>query len=217
MLKKLREPVNGLTHFFTAIAALIGLIILLIVGWGSLTKAIALSIYGLSLVLLFAASAAYHMVKARPSVLQTLRKLDHSAIYLLIAGTYTPFCVIMFDGFWKWGMLAIIWSLAVIGIVVKIFIINAPRWLNAGIYLVMGWLCFAAIGEMLRVLPPWALTWLLIGGITYTLGAVVYITKTMNFWPGKFGFHEVWHIFVILAALAHFIAIAFFIAPVQGI
>jgi hemolysin III len=123
----------------------------------------------------------------------------------------------MFHGFWKWGMLAIIWSLAAIGIVVKIFIIHAPRWLNAGIYIVMGWLCVAAIGEMLRVLPPWALTWLLIGGITYTLGAVIYITRIMNFWPGKFGFHEVWHIFVILGALAHFIAIAFFIAPVAGI
>ena len=217
MIKKLREPVNGLTHFFAAIVALIGLVILLIVGWGSLDKTLALTVYGISLVLLFAASAAYHMVKANPRVLEILRKLDHSAIYLLIAGTYTPFCTIMFDGFWKWGMLAIIWSLALIGIVVKIFIINAPRWLNAGIYLVMGWLCIAAIGEMLRVLPPWALTWLLIGGVIYTLGAIVYITKTMNFWPGKFGFHEVWHIFVILGALAHFIAIAFFIAPVQGI
>jgi hemolysin III len=99
MLKKLREPVNGLTHFFAAIAALIGLVVLLIVGWGSLSKTVALTIYGVSLVLLFAASAAYHMVKARPRVLQTLRKLDHSAIYLLIAGTYTPFCAIMFDGF----------------------------------------------------------------------------------------------------------------------
>lgn len=217
MLKKLREPVNGLTHFFAALAALIGLILLLILGWGSLSKTVALGVYGLSLVLLFAASAAYHMVQARPRSLQILRKLDHSAIYLLIAGTYTPFCVLMFEGFWKWGMLVIIWSLALVGIVVKIFIINSPRWLNAGIYILMGWLCVAAMGEMLRVLPPWALTWLMIGGITYTLGAVVYITKTMNFWPGKFGFHEVWHIFVILAALAHFIAIAFFIAPVQGI
>lgn len=114
-------------------------------------------------------------------------------------------------------MLAIIWSLALVGIVVKIFIINAPRWLNAGIYIVMGWLCIAAVGEMLRVLPPWALTWLIIGGVVYTFGAVVYITKIMNFWPGKFGFHEVWHIFVILGALAHFIAIAFFVAPVKGI
>lgn len=214
MLKKLREPVNGLTHFFSAIAALIGSIILLVLGWGNLGKAVALMVYGVSLVLLFAASAAYHMVKARPAVLQFLRKLDHSAIYLLIAGTYTPFCTIMFQGFWKWGMLAIIWSLAVIGIVVKIFLINSPRWLNAGIYILMGWLCIAAIGEMLRVLPPWSLTWLLVGGITYTLGAVVYITKIMDFWPGKFGFHEVWHIFVIVAALAHFIAIAFFVAPV---
>jgi len=114
-------------------------------------------------------------------------------------------------------MLGLIWSLAVIGIVVKIFIIRAPRWLNAGIYIVMGWLGIAAIGEMLRVLPPWALTWLLIGGLTYTLGAIVYITRAMNFCPGKFGFHEVWHIFVILGALAHFIAIAFFIAPANGI
>lgn len=217
MFKKLREPVNGLTHFFAAIAALVGLVILLFVGWGSVSKAVALTVYGLSLVLLFAASAAYHMVHAKPAVLQLLRKLDHSAIYLLIAGTYTPFCALMFEGFWKWGLLAIIWSLAGIGIVVKLFVIHSPRWLNAGIYIVMGWLCVAAIGEMLRVLPAWALTWLLVGGLTYTLGAVVYITKTMNFWPGKFGFHEVWHIFVILGALAHFIAIAFFIAPIQGV
>lgn len=217
MLKKLREPVNGLTHFFAAIAALIGSVILLAVGWGSLGKTLALTIYSLSLVLLFAASAAYHMVSGNPKVLQTLRKLDHSAIYLLIAGTYTPFCAIMFNGFWKWGMLAIIWSLALVGIVVKMFIINSPRWLNAGIYILMGWLCVAAIGEMLRVLPPGALTWLVVGGVTYTLGAVVYITKTMNFWPGKFGFHEIWHIFVILAALAHFISIAFFVAPMNEI
>ena len=216
MFKNLREPVNGLTHFFAAIAALIGMVILIIVGRGSLDRTIALTIYGVSLVLLFAASAAYHMIKARPKVLEILRKLDHSAIYLLIAGTYTPFCTIMFDGFWKWGMLTIIWSLALIGIVVKIFIVNAPRWLNAGIYIVMGWLCIAAIGEMLRVLPPWALTWLVVGGVLYTLGAVVYITKILNFWPGKFGFHEVWHIFVILGALAHFIAIAFLIAPAHG-
>jgi hemolysin III len=136
-----------------------------------------------------------------------LRKIDHSAIYLLIAGTYTPFCINAFNGFWKWGLLGIIWSLALIGITVKIFIIRAPRWLNAGIYVAMGWLCLAAIGEMISALPVWVLAWLLIGGITYTLGAVVYITKIFNFAPGIFGFHEVWHIFVLLAAIAHFIAV----------
>jgi hemolysin III len=214
IFSKLREPVNGLTHFFAAIIAIIGLVVLLMLGWQSLSKLISFSIYGISLILLFAASAAYHLVKARPRVLGILRKLDHAAIFLLIAGTYTPFCLVMFSGFWKWGLLSIIWSLAIIGILVKMFIINAPRWLSAGVYIIMGWLCLAAVGEMLRVLPPGALAWLIAGGVTYTLGAVIYITKTMNFLPGKFGFHEVWHIFVILGALAHFIAIAVYVAPV---
>jgi hemolysin III len=210
---KFREPVNGLTHFFAALAAAAGTIALLIVSWGKWGKTIPLSIYGLTLILLFAASATYHLVKARPEVIATLRKLDHAAIYLLIAGTYTPFCAIMFTGFWRWGMLALIWSLAIVGILVKMFIMNAPRWLSAGIYIVMGWLALAAIGEMMRVLPLGALSWLIAGGIIYTLGAIVYITKILNFVPGKFGFHEVWHIFVILGALAHFLAIFLYIAP----
>ncbi|MBI1795296.1 MAG: hemolysin III family protein [Chloroflexi bacterium] len=213
MINKLREPVNGLTHFFAAIIAAVGLIALIVIGWNSLVKEVSLSIYGASLILLFAASAAYHMVKAGPKVIAVFRKLDHAAIYLLIAGTYTPISAIMFTGFWKWGLLAIVWSLAVIGIVVKMFIIKAPRWITAGVYLVMGWLSLAAIGEMLRVLPVGALVWLITGGVIYTLGAIVYITKKLDFVPGVFGFHEVWHIFVILAALAHFIAIAVYIAP----
>ena len=213
MLKKLREPVNGLTHFFAAIFAAVGLIVLIMLGWKNILKEISFSVYGTSLILLFAASATYHMVRAKPKIIESLRKLDHSAIYLLIAGTYTPFCVVMFKGFWQWGLLAIIWSLAIIGIIVKMFVIRAPRWLTAGVYVVMGWLCIAAIGEMLKVLPAGALAWLIAGGVIYTLGAIIYITKTLDFLPGKFGFHEVWHIFVILGALAHFIAIAAYVAP----
>jgi hemolysin III len=207
LFRKLREPVNGLTHLGAALAAKIGLVVLLILGWGSLAKVISLGVYGLTLVLLFAASAAYHLVRARPGVIEWLRKLDHAAIYLLIAGTYTPFCALMFTGFWKWGMLAIVWALAGVGITVKMFIVRAPRWLNAGVYLLMGWLCLAAAGEMLKVLPVGALAWLAAGGVIYTLGAVVYITKALNFFPGRFGFHEVWHIFVILGALAHYAAV----------
>ncbi len=207
MLKKLREPVNSLTHWVGALLALIGLIALLILGWGTPAKVISLVIYGASLVFLFSASATYHMVQVKDKALEIFRKIDHAAIYFLIAGTYTPFCVNAFDGFWKWGMLTIIWSLALIGIVVKVFIIRAPRWLNAGIYLVMGWLSVAAAGQMLAVLPAWVLTWMIIGGVTYTLGAIVYITKIFDFVPGVFGFHEVWHIFVLLAAAAHFVAV----------
>ena len=191
MLKKLREPVNSLTHWAGAILALIGLVALLIVGWGRPAKDISLLIYGVSLIFLFSASATYHMVQVKDKALEIFRKIDHAAIYFLIAGTYTPFCINAFTGFWKWGMLIIIWSLAIIGIGVKVFIIRAPRWLNAGIYIIMGWLCVGASGQLLAALPAWVLVWLIIGGVIYTLGAIVYITKIFNFIPGVFGFHEV--------------------------
>jgi len=208
MIKKLREPVNSLTHWVGAALALVGLVTLLIVGWSTPAKVISLTVYGLSLIAMFSASAAtYHMVRVKDKALEIFRKVDHSAIYLLIAGTYTPFCVNAFEGFWKWGMLSIIWSLALIGIIVKVFYIRAPRWLNTGIYLVMGWLCVGAAGQMLAVLPVWVFGWLIAGGVIYTLGAVVYATKIFNFKPGVFGFHEVWHIFVMLAAAAHFVAV----------
>ncbi len=207
MFKFFREPVNSLTHWGGAILALAGLIALLIIGWSTPAKIISLTIYGVSLIFLFSASATYHMVRVKDKALEIFRKVDHAAIYVLIAGTYTPFCVNAFEGFWKWGMLSIIWSLAVIGIVVKIFYIKSPRWLSAGIYVIMGWISVSAAGQMLSALPTWVFAWLLAGGIIYTLGAVVYATKIFNFKPGVFGFHEVWHIFVLLAAAAHYVAV----------
>jgi len=207
MLKKLREPVNSLTHWGGAILALIGLIALLIVGWDTPAKIISFAIYGVSLIFMFSASATYHMVRVKDKALEVFRKVDHAAIFVLIAGTYTPFCVNAFEGFWKWGMLTIIWSLALIGIVVKTFYIGAPRWLNAGIYVLMGWISVAAAGQMLAALPTWVFAWLIAGGVIYTLGAVVYATKIFNFKPGVFGFHEVWHIFVLIAAAAHYVAV----------
>lgn len=205
-MKRLREPVNSLTHWAGAALALGGLIALVVLGWSSPTKVISFSIYGLTLVAMFSASATYHMVQVKEKALEVFRKLDHSAIYLLIAGTYTPFCMIVFTGFWRWGLLAIIWSLAFLGIAVKIIVIRAPRWVTAGIYILMGWLCVAALGQI-ALLPAWVLAWMIAGGVIYTLGAVVYITKIFNFKPGVFGFHEVWHIFVMLAAAAHFLAV----------
>jgi hemolysin III len=209
---RFRHPVSGLTHLFTAIVAVGGWIVLLVISRGETGKTVALSIYGLSLVLMFGCSAAYHLIKAGPRGFILLRKLDHSAIYLLIAGSYTPICWLRLAGFWKWGLLAIIWVLAFIGIGVKIFIINAPRWLTAGNYVVMGWLALLAVRPMLAALSSGALFWLAAGGIIYTLGAVIYILQKPDFVPGVFGFHELWHLFVILAALAHYIAIAGYIA-----
>jgi hemolysin III len=176
-------------------------------------KTAALSVYGASLTLLFAISAAYHLVDAGPKIIARLRKLDHAAIFLLIAGTYTPICAIMFTGFWRWGMLAIVWSLAVIGMIAKTSMMGAPRRLTAGIYVLMGWLPLLSIRELLRMLPAGALIGIGIGGVIYTLGAAVYITKRLDYFPDRFGFHAVWHVFVILGALAHFITIAVYIAP----
>jgi hemolysin III len=212
-MSKLREPVNGLTHLISGGLALVGLVVLLVLGWGNPGKVISLSIYGISLALLFFASGIYHSVQANPTAMMRLRKFDHAAIYLLIAGTYTPICFNMFTGFWKWGMLGIVWGLAIVGIGVKIFFINAPRWASTAVYVIMGWLALLGVREMLAALPPGALIWLAAGGVIFTLGAVVYITKTMNFKPGVFGFHEVWHLFVIFGALAHFVMIAVYIAP----
>lgn len=213
LILRAREPVNGLSHLAAAIVAAVGLIALLVIGHSSIGKEVSLLIYGVTLILLFSASATYHLVSARPQVIAVLRKLDHAAIYLLIAGTYTPFCYNMFSGFWRWGLLSIVWGLALTGIGIKIFAMGAPRWLNTAIYVILGWLIIFGFQELLARLPVGAVIWLLTGGILYTLGAVVYATKILDFVPGKFGFHEIWHIFVILGALAQFLAVILYVAP----
>jgi hemolysin III len=209
---KLREPVNGLSHLAAAAAALIGLGVLLLLGREEPQKMVSLLIYGLSLVLMFSASAAYHLLWSGHKLNGFLRRLDHSAIYLLIAGTYTPICLHFFSGFWREQLLWIIWSMAGTGILLKVFIVNTPRWITAGIYLIMGWMAVAGIQEIMRQLPTAALTWLFLGGLFYTVGALVYILKKPDFFPGVFGFHEVWHIFVILGSASHFILILLFVA-----
>lgn len=211
-VEKFRNPISGLTHLASAAAAFIGLICLLVLSPNEPIRQISLLIYGLCLICLFSASAVYHLIRSSDQVILKLRKFDHSAIYLLIAGTYTPICLNFFTGFWRWGLLALIWTMALVGIGIKLFIINAPRWVTAGIYLVMGWTCILAVKEMLATMPVFALIWLAAGGLFYTFGAVMYILKKPDPFPGWFGFHEIWHIFVMLGALCHFILISHFIA-----
>jgi hemolysin III len=210
LVHKFRQPFSGLSHLIGAVLSLFGLVYLLVQGWNAPIKEISYAIYGISLILMFSASAAYHLTNSSEQVLLILRKLDHTAIYLLIAGTYTPMCLIFFTGFWKSGLLAIIWGLAFVGIIVKLFVIKAPRWVTAGIYLIMGWLCVMAVGEMIRTMPAGAISWLFVGGLFYSIGAIIYITKKLDFVPGVFGFHEVWHIFVLLGAFSHYILIALY-------
>jgi hemolysin III len=211
-MQKFRDPVSGLTHLGAALTAALGLVGLLIAAQGQMVKEIAFLVYGLSLVLMFSASAVYHLIKAGPKTLAVLRKVDHSAIYLLIAGTYTPICLSFFTGFWRWGLLAIIWAIALVGVGVKIFIIHAPRWVTAGVYLVMGWLSVFAVSEIQRTMSGAAIAWLVTGGVMFSIGAVIYARKKPDPHPQVFGFHEIWHIFVILGCLSHFILVAGYIA-----
>ncbi len=213
MLTHLREPVSGLTHYFAAIAAVIGLVVLILLAADDATRQRTLLVYGASLVLMLIASASYHLIQDRPARMRFLRKLDHSAIYIFIAGTYTPICTIRFEGFWQWGMPAVVWALAIAGTLVKLFVIRGPRWLTAGLYLVLGWLSVLALREIVQVLPPGGVFWLVAGGVVFTLGAVVYITKILDFAPGVFGFHEAWHLFVLGGSLCHYILIAVYVAP----
>lgn len=213
MLWKLREPVNGLSHLVAAAAAAAGLAVLLYLGRGNAPKQLSLLVYAVSLVLMFSASATYHLVSGGPRMTLWLRKLDHSAIYLLIAGTYTPICLQFLTGWWQWGVITVVWSMALIGIIVKMFVIRAPRWITAAVYLLMGWLSLFAIPELLRSMPVDALVGIGVGGILFTVGAVVYVAKKPNWIPGVLGFHELWHVFVILGCLSHFIVIATFVAP----
>lgn len=212
MLRNLREPVNGLMHLAAAVAAAAGLGLLIALAWPNASKLAPLGLYGLTLILMFSASAAYHLAQASPRALLVLRKLDHTAIYLLIAGAYTPICLHYFTGFWGAGMVAVIWALALIGIAVKLCVIRAPRWVTAGIYLLMGWLSLAGVREIVTTLPPAALIWLFLGGLFFTGGAVIYILKRPNPWPRALGFHALWHIFVILGAASHYVVIAAYVA-----
>jgi hemolysin III len=210
---RFREPVNGLTHLVAAAVAVIGTIVLAWLSRDDPAKLASLCLYGVTLILMFSSSAIYHMTEAGPRATLFLRKLDHSAIYLLIAGTYTPICLHYFTGFWRVGFLAIIWALGLIGIAVKLLVINAPRWLTAGVYLLMGWLAIAGVGEILSQMPAGAIAWLLAGGMFFTGGAVVYMLKKPDPFPGVFGFHEIWHIFVILGAYSHFALMLIYITP----
>lgn len=212
MLSKFRDPISGSIHLFSSVLAFVGLILMLAASRGQALKIISVAIYGISLVTLFSASAIYHLTTASDITTGRLRKFDHAAIYVLIAGTYTPICINYFSGWLRWGFLALIWGIALAGVIVKLFIINAPRWVTAGVYLVMGWMAVLVIKPMLATMPAGALWWMLAGGLVYSVGAIIYITKKLDFIPGVFGFHEVWHVFVSLAAFCHFVMIYRYVA-----
>ncbi len=207
MVRKFRDPGSGLSHLIGAVLSVIGLVVLLIttIPQGDVWKIASFAVFGASLILLYTTSAVYHIINASEKIIAFLRKLDHSMIYVLIAGTYTPICLTLLRGQTGYILLSLIWGLALAGILLQTLLIKVPRFVYTAIYIFMGWLVIFAFSPLLASTSWRAVSWLLAGGILYTLGAYIYARKKPNFIPGWLGFHELFHIFVILGSISHFI------------
>lgn len=203
---RFREPVSGLTHLLGLIASLLGLIFLVYTANKHSTTwhIVSFSIFGASLILLYTASSIYHLLPVSEKWIKVLRRLDHIMIYVLIAGTYTPVCLIPLRGTWGWSLLGSIWFLAFLGIFFKIFWLHAPRWVSTSIYIFMGWVIIIAFLPLIRSIPTTGLIWLVVGGLLYTAGAVIYGTKRPQISLKWFGFHEIFHLFVLGGSFSHF-------------
>jgi hemolysin III len=200
------ERFNAWTHLLGALAALTGAIWLIVAAAtsGDLLKTAAVAVYGLTLVMLYSISTVYHSVRGR--LKRVLRKLDHLSIYLLIAGSYTPFCLISLRGAWGWSLFGIVWTLAVIGMLQEIKPRSEARVLSLVIYAVMGWIVLVAIQPLLAALGLAGFLWLAAGGLFYTVGIVFYVfDERFRHW------HGIWHLFVLAGSLCHFIAILFYV------
>lgn len=206
----LREPVNGFTHLAGAILSFAGLLALVIKTalQGHSTVALtAVIIFGISMILLYAASATYHLVVSSDKVISFLRRLDHSMIFLLIAGSYTPFCLIALEGTTGWVLFSIIITIAIIGISFKLIWFNCPRWLSTSIYVIMGWIAVFLMGPLKESLSSQGLSLLIMGGVFYTIGAIIYATKPKFLKSKYLGFHEIFHIFIMFGTLTHFLCV----------
>ncbi|HOH89328.1 MAG TPA: hemolysin III family protein [Bacillota bacterium] len=206
MKMKVRDPFSGFSHLAGAILSVAGLCLLVRYASvnGTVWHIVSFSIFGASLILLYTASSIYHLLSVSEKSIRVLRKIDHMMIYILIAGTYTPVCLIPLRGGWGWSLLISIWSIAMAGIVLKVLWFNAPRWLYTLFYLLMGWLIVIAFVPLVRTMPIAAMLWLIAGGLLYTVGAVIYGTKWPKLKSKVFGFHEMFHIFVLYGSFCHF-------------
>ena len=210
----MREPINGLTHLGGAVFAFVGLLALVIkasLERGAPLAIVAAIIFGVSMMALYAVSATYHMVLASDRAIAIWRRLDHSMIYLLIAGSYAPFCLVSLNGPTGWVLFSIVMLIAVSGITFKLVWFNSPRWLSTTLYIGMGWIMVFAITPLAQVLSPLGIGLLFLGGIFYTIGGIIYGLKPRILSFKHLGFHEIFHIFVLLGSLAHFLCVYFFV------
>lgn len=217
MKLKLKDPGSAITHGIAMLLAIAETAPLIIKAarQPDTLHITALSIFILSMILLYAASTIYHSVDSTEKVNRRLRKLDHMMIFIMIAGSYTPVCLIALHNRIGYILCALVWGIAILGIILKGLWINCPKWLSSVLYISMGWLCVLAFVPIFHALPRAGFDWLLAGGIIYTIGGVIYALKLpiFNSRHKNFGSHEIFHVFIMLGSLCHFIVMYFFIAP----
>lgn len=213
---KLKDPGSSITHFIGMLMALFAATPLLIRASTNpdYVHVVSLAIFILSMILLYGASATYHALDLSEKANRILRKLDHMMIFVLIAGSYTPVCLIVLGGSLGYTLLAVVWGIALLGMTLKACWITCPKWFSSLIYIAMGWVCLAVFGPLWNVLPHAAFGWLLAGGIIYTIGGVIYALKLPIF-NGRhefFGSHEIFHLFVMGGSICHFIFMFLYVA-----
>ena len=214
MYKKFREPINSITHLSGALLSLIALFAMLTKGITTNASDVSIasvSIFGFSLILLYTVSGTYHGIISSDKIIKFFQRLDHSMIFILIAGSYAPFCLIGLGGTLGRNMFIILISIALAGIIFKLCWFNAPRWLQTALYIAMGWSAIFVIKPLSASLPPMSIILLVLGGIFYTIGGIIYATKSKKIRIGSFGFHEIFHIFVLLGSITHFICVFVFL------
>ena len=200
------ERFNAWTHFIGTVLSVTGTVLLIVMAAaaGDPWKIVSVSVFGATLILLYSASTLYHSLRGRAK--RILQKLDHLSIYLLIAGTYTPFCLVTLRGAWGWTLFGIVWGLAVVGMLQEIKPRSEARIMSLVIYAIMGWVIIVAVKPLLDQLETAGFLWLFSGGLLYTIGIVFYaFDSRFRHW------HGVWHLFVIGGSLAHYVAIAFYV------
>jgi hemolysin III len=213
----LKEPFSGLSHWVGAILAVVGTILLLAISRGNPTKIVAFSVYGAALIFLFVASSLYHSLRTSEKTEQLLRKFDHAGIFLLIAGTYVPVCLLQFSHQAGAVLLGLQGLCAAVGISGTFLLKRFPEVLNVVLYLIMGWMSVVMIGYMREHWPTYATAWLVGGGIAYTVGAIIFSLDKPHLVPGKFSAHDLWHVFVLAGSASHFALMVSFVAPRAGI
>jgi hemolysin III len=213
---KIKDPGSAITHFIGMLMAFFAGMPLIIKSLSApdTIHTISLTIFIVSMILLYAASTSYHTFDISPRINKILKKLDHCMISVMIAGSYTPVCLIVLHGAVGYGLLALVWGIAILGIIFKLCWVTCPRWVSSVLYIIMGWACVLSFTQIINALPTAAFVWLLAGGIIYTIGGVIYALKLpiFNSRHKNFGSHEIFHLFVMGGSVCHFIMMFNYVA-----